>query len=246
MGQAVSKTEHKQNKKDIRMRSKQRQKNIRTLMYVTGGVILAAIILLYAFAPKPDPAEFDYASLPTIGSPDAKVKIVEFGDYKCPACQQFSQDVKPELMKEYIDKGIVSLSFMNYHFIAPDSLTAALAAQAVYHQSNDAFWKYYDALYKNQPPESELWATPDYLVKLAQDEKLDIDYDKLRSDIENQTYLDEVKDHMSKIKPLGITGTPTLFVNGTKVGGSDTLYYEPVKAAVEKALKDLEEAEAGK
>jgi protein-disulfide isomerase len=145
-------------------------------------------------------------------------------------------------MKEYIDKGIVSLSFMNYHFIGPDSKTAALAGLAVYHQSNDEFWKYYKALYDKQPDESQAWATVDYLVQLAKDEKLNIDYDKLRSDIENETYADELSDQMSRVRQLNITGTPTLFVNGTKVGGSDALYWEPVKAAVEKALKELDKA----
>ncbi|MNG03806.1 Disulfide bond formation protein D precursor [compost metagenome] len=130
---------------------------------------------------------------------------------------------------------------MNYHFIGPDSETAALAGLAVYHQNNEAFWKYYDALYANQPPESERWATVDYLVKTAQDLQLDIDFDKLRSDIENKTYAKELKDQMSKVRPLGITGTPTLFVNGTKVSGGNAMEYAPVKVAVEKALKELEE-----
>jgi protein-disulfide isomerase len=242
VGQAVSKSTYKQNRKDLRIQSKERQKKIRTLMWATGGILIIAIILLFALAPKPDPAQFDLNSIPTLGSKDAKVKIVEFGDFKCPACQQFAKDVKPELMKEYIDKGIVSLSFMNYHFIGPDSKTAALAGLAVYHQSNDEFWKYYKALYDKQPDESQAWATVDYLVQLAKDEKLNIDYDKLRSDIENETYADELSDQMSRVRQLNITGTPTLFVNGTKVGGSDALYWEPVKAAVEKALKELDKA----
>ncbi|GFN33084.1 DsbA family protein [Paenibacillus xylaniclasticus] len=241
MGQAVSKIDYKNNRKEQRERAKRRQQTIRRLMYATGGIVVIAIILVLAFMPKPDPAEFNYEKLPTLGSKDAKVKIVEFGDFKCPACQVFTQDVKPELMKEYIDKGIVSLSFMNYHFLGPDSETAALAGLAVYHQDNDAFWKYYDALYANQPPENQIWATVDYLVKMAQDLQLDIDYEKLRSDIENKKYAKELKSQMSKIRPLGITGTPTLFVNGTKVSGSKAMDYPSVKVAIEKALKELEE-----
>jgi len=241
MGQAVSKIEHKTSRKEQRERAKKRQQTIRRLMYATGGIVIIAIILVLALMPKPDPADFNYDKLPTLGSKDAKVKIVEFGDFKCPACQIFTQDVKPDLMKEYIDTGLVSLSFMNYHFIGPDSETAALAGLAVYHQDNDAFWKYYDALYANQPPESERWATVDNLVQIAQNAQLGIDYDKLRSDIENKTYADELKDQMSKVRPLGVTGTPTLFVNGTKLGGNNAMEYAPVKVAIEKALKELEE-----
>ncbi|EFM10534.1 DSBA oxidoreductase [Paenibacillus curdlanolyticus YK9] len=242
MGQAANRVD----RKEVRSRSKQRQKNMQKLMWVTGGVLIIALIVAVAFL-KPadkqaDPNSFDFNAMATLGSKDAKVKIVEFGDFKCPACQVFSQDVEPQLKAEYIDKGLVSLSFMNYPFIGPDSRTAALAGLSVYHQNNDAFWKYYDALYKNQPNESEIWATPDYLVQLAQSEKLDIDFDKLRSDIENETYADQLSDQMSRVKPLGVTGTPTLFVNGTKVGGADAMKYDAVKAAVDKALAAVEEA----
>ncbi|MWC30047.1 DsbA family protein [Paenibacillus sp. MMS18-CY102] len=242
MGQAANRVD----RKDMRSRSKQRQKNMQKLMWITGGVLLIALIVAVAFLKpedkKADPDAFDYNAMATLGSKDAKVKIVEFGDFKCPACRVFSQDVEPKLKSEYIDKGLVSLSFMNYPFIGQDSRTAALAGLSVYHQNNDAFWKYYDALYKYQPDERQIWATTDYLIQLAQSEKLGIDFDKLRSDIENETYADQLTDQMSRVKPLGVTGTPTLFVNGTMVGGKDAMNYDAVKAAVDKALAEAEEA----
>jgi len=130
-------------------------------------------------------------------------------------------------MKDYVDKGLVSFYYMNYLIISPetDSNTAALAAQAVYHQNNEEFWKYYHVLYDNQPQyashEDELkeWATPEYLVELAHQAKLDIDYDKLAKDIAEKTYQKEVDEQMQIARSLRITSTPTLYINGQKLEG---------------------------
>jgi len=49
---------------------------------------------------------------PMLGSANAKVLIIEFGDYQCPSCRMFWKDVEPRLRKEYIDTGKVKLVFL--------------------------------------------------------------------------------------------------------------------------------------
>ncbi|QHT63978.1 DsbA family protein [Paenibacillus lycopersici] len=208
---------------------------MRKLIWGTAVVVVLGIIAAVIFTPKSNPTDFDYASLPVLGKTDAPVKIVEFGDYKCPSCQYFSQQVKPQLEKEYIDTGKAAMYFMDFPFIGPDSTTAALAAHAVFHQSNDAFWKYYDLLYKNQPDEKTLWATTDYLVQLAKDNKLDVDYDKMKTDIDKQTYIKEIDKGESTAHKANVQSTPTLFINGKEYTG-DFSNYGQLKEAVEKAL----------
>jgi protein-disulfide isomerase len=170
-----------------------------------------------------------------LGSKDAPVKIVEFGDFKCPSCQYFSQEIAPQLEKDYIGKGLASLHFMNFTFLGPDSTTAALAAQSVYHQSNEAYWKFYDALYKNQGNENIQWATPDFLTNLIRSQGIAVDADKVMNDIKNKTYADEVDEHNAKARKAGVTGTPSLFINGVKLGNS--MDYDAIKAAIDQALK---------
>ncbi|MFC0332536.1 DsbA family protein [Paenibacillus sepulcri] len=233
-----------QNKSEIKLSNKakreqekkKKQRRMQIIMWTTGVVVIALIAVAIIFQPKAKPLEVAYDQLPILGKAEAPVKIVEFGDYKCPSCQYFSQNIMPLLKTDYIDTGKASLYFMNDTIIYQDSTTAALAAQAVFHQSNEEFWKYYDALFKNQKAEEQsIWATPDFLTDLAKSAGIKVDYDKLRQDIDNQTYMDEVTEHTRFAQnDAKVTATPTLLINGVKF--EDVFNYEALKKAIDSAI----------
>lgn len=239
MQKAQSKAESKKLRQQQELR---KQRNKRILIWSTAVVVIALIVFAFVFQPKPKPIAIDYGQVPTLGSADAKVKLAEFGDFKCPTCQAFSLTILPEIKKDYIDKGLVSISFLNYPIISPqaDSMTAALAAQSVYHQNKDDFWKFYDALYQNQQDERTVWATSDFLVNLAKQQGLQIDYDKLKSDIDNATYLSEVQSQNKLAQDHRFPGTPTLLLNGVQLTDNQALNVDHLKAEIDKALKKAE------
>ncbi len=179
------------------------------------------------------PVEFNYSEMSRMGSEDAPVKIVEFGDYKCPACAQFAGVIKPQLVQEYVNQDKAALYFVNLAFLGPDSTTAALAALSVYNQNNDAFWTYYDALYANQGDENKEWATADFLVELAQKENLPIDFELLRKDIEDKTYISQIQSEVQLATTSGVSSTPTLFVNGVMV--NEPFNMEAIDAQIQAA-----------
>ncbi|MFX3634704.1 MAG: DsbA family protein [Candidatus Pristimantibacillus sp.] len=228
----MSKPKKRQYQRPNQQQAKKNGSN-KTLIFLTLAIVAVIAVVILGINNQSKPVSFDYASLPMQGEADAPVKIVEFGDYKCPACQSFAQDFKPQLEADFINTGKASFYFINYTFLGPDSTTAALAAESVYHQNNDAFWDYYKILYDNQKDERIVWATTDYLVQLAQDAKLPIDYDLLRSDIENKTYQKEVDKDNALVRPMNVTGTPSIFINGKKTSISS---YEDMKAMIEKAI----------
>ena len=220
----------KKNANAIAMRKAERERQrklTQKIMWITGAGIIVLAILILALLPKSDESSrdnavsFAYENLPVIGNADAPVKIVEFGDYKCPACQYFSQNFKPQLVKDFVDQGLASFHYMNYLIIDPDkdSTTAALAAQSVYHQNNEEFWKYYHAIYDNQQDESTIWATPEFLVELARQENIAVDYDLLAADIKNKTYQNEVDEHQKIAIKNNVRSTPTIFINGIQFTG---------------------------
>ncbi|WP_219837454.1 thioredoxin domain-containing protein [Paenibacillus sp. R14(2021)] len=235
MTQPMKKSTYKSQRRAEQEKLEKQRKVMKKLIWGTGIVVLLGIIAALVFTPKADPTNFDYAKLPVLGKQDAPIKIVEFGDYKCPSCQIFSQQIKPQLEKDYINTGKVGMYFMNFPFIGPDSTTAALAAQSVYHQNNDAFWKYYDVLYKNQQDEHTEWATPDYLVQLARNNDIPVDLDLLKKDIDEKTYDKEVSSHAATAVKAKVTSTPTLFINGKEFKGNFS-DYPAIKAAIEDAL----------
>ncbi|MBW4080512.1 DsbA family protein [Paenibacillus sp. S150] len=203
----------------------QQKQKTRILIISTIAIVVIIFVGLFMLASKDSastagsgkPVDFNYSGLPRLGKEDAPVKIVEFGDFKCPACSSFASVIKPQLAQEYVNQDKAALYFVNMAFIGPDSETASLAALSVYHQNSDAFWTYYDALYANQGDENAEWATEDFLVSLAQKEELPIDFDLLRKDIQERTYENELQTDTQLAEDTGVTSTPTLFINGYKV-----------------------------
>jgi len=215
-------------------------------MIGTAALVVILFAALFYLASKESGAsdsateaiEFNYSELPRLGKADAPVKIVEFGDFKCPACADFKGTIKPQLEKEYINTGQAAMYFVNMSFIGPDSTTASLAALSVFHQNNDEFWKFYDALYSNQGDEKVEWATKDFLVNLAKQEKLSIDYDLLSKDIENKTYANELKQDNNLASDTDVTQTPSIFVNGVKI--QEPFNYEAITKQIDLAAKEAD------
>ncbi len=206
-------------------------------MVLTLISFVVILVLAAVLRSSPRSLEVDYHSLPRLGDKDAPVHIVEFGDYKCPVCKSFVETIKPRLIKDYVETGKVALYFMNYWFIGPDSYTAALAAQSVYHQNQSEFWKYYSAIYKHQGEKSVPWATPEFLMQLAKNEQLAIDHDMLNHDIRNKTYAKEIDTHQAFARDTAkASGTPTLLINGTLF--TDVFDYDKLKAAIEAAQRE--------
>ncbi|MGG6310984.1 DsbA family protein [Paenibacillus macerans] len=222
-------------RKAEQLKQQQKMKTRRLIWFTTVGLLLVLIIVVLSIQPKPKAASFDYESLPVLGKADAPVKVLEFGDYQCPSCKHVNELIKPDLAKDYIDQGKVAFYFMNLPFIGTDSFTAALAAQSVYHQSNDAFWTYFDAIYELQGAENSGWASAEALVDLAKQLELPIDYDLLQKDIAEGTYQSEVEAQLAQGNKLGVDSTPTMFINGVEYAGN-LGDYGALKKAIDQEL----------
>ena len=79
-----------------------------------------------------DVKSIQYQDEPVLGESSAPVKIVEFGDYKCPYCKQFDASFFPLIDKELIQTGKVQFFFLNYPFINTDSSRASEFSEVVY------------------------------------------------------------------------------------------------------------------
>lgn len=237
--------QNKRIQKQLRQEKARRRNKVQQLMVWTLGVILLGVVVLVFVNAMSGPKagatveaqEFQYEKQPALGSADAPVKIVEFADFKCPACKQFDQTILPQLQKEYVDKGVVQLHFINFPIISPnaDSRTAAIAGEAVYSQKPDAFWKFYEAVYAQQGDERLNWATSDKLVQIAKDANLQLDYDKLKADIDDKKFAQNVRDDEAIANKIGIHSTPTVYINGQPVAEKDTFDYAAIKNLIEKS-----------
>ena len=238
-------------------RNNKQQKKQQNLMAWTFGIIVLACIGLFVYgavsedeagtnngtgtaATPVDQSVFQYDKQPALGSADAPVQLVEFADFKCPACKAFDETILPQLKKDYIDTGIVQLHFVNYPIIAPngDSRTAAEAGEAVFAQKPEAFWPFYEAVFKAQKDERTAWATATELTNIAKSANLPLDFDKLKKDIDDKTYAQNVKDDEAIVRELKVNSTPTVFVNGKRLSSDDTFTYSALQREIEAAKAD--------
>lgn len=148
----------------------------------------------------------------TIGDPNAKVKIVEFGDYQCPACGSAYPIVKNILEK---NKDKIYFVFRNFPLISahPNANNAAKAAEAAGLQGK--YWEMHDLLYQNQ---SEWSGIKDPMDKFKEyGKKIGIDEKKFQDDFDGT--IGAINSDYSLGTKVGIESTPTFIINGQKYPG---------------------------
>lgn len=177
--------------------------------------------------------DFKLEKQPYLGDPNAQIKVIEFFDFKCPACAKWDKENFSRIKQEYIDPGKVQFYAINFPFLGPDSIEAALAAESVYKQSPEKYWEFQKGLFNNQGEEGDIWATESYILNFVKKNIKGIDMDLLKRDLKEHTYLLDVKEDFKISAANGVYGTPTFIVNGVKVGGS----YDEMKAVIDKLLK---------
>jgi protein-disulfide isomerase len=172
---------------------------------------------------------------PVVGNPNAPIKLVEFGDFKCPTCKMFHDEIYPLLKKEYIDTGKVQMAFINYQFLGADSVTAGIAGESVYKQNPEAFWKFYDAIYKNQGDEAKTWATPEFLTELVKKNIPEVNADQVSKDLKSKAYEKDVLADNQLAQTYKVDGVPTVFINGVMM--DNAMDYAALKKAIDAELK---------
>ncbi|WP_026692588.1 DsbA family protein [Peribacillus kribbensis] len=222
-------------------KKKNEPKQSRAFFYWVAGLIVVGIILIVILSnlPKKE-AVFDYKDQPYLGKKDAPVNIVEFGDYKCPVCKNFTVNVFPGIDKDLIQTGKAKLYFMNDPIIYTDSDRSAEFGETVYHElGNDAFWKFHDKLYNKQPEDPkyermDLYKT-EFLTETLKEAVSDKEAGKVEAAFNKRKYKEALDKDKSYVEDLKVTGTPTFFVNGKQFKG-DT--YQDLVDMVNKAAKE--------
>jgi len=205
---------------------------------------ILALLLFGNFSKEKDEtkeAEIDYSNQPFLGDESAPVSIIEFGDYKCPACKSFAADTMPLIVDELVDTGKAKLYFMNDSFINIDSERSAQFAEAVFQElGNETFWEFHELLYQKQPEdpnaEKQDIYTEDFLTETLKEIVSDAEADKVVESFSSEKSKAAWKQDMDYAEKLGVTGTPTIFVNGKKFEGQtmDDLAEMVEQAAEEK------------
>jgi protein-disulfide isomerase len=185
-------------------------------------------------------SKIDITGRPTRGNKAAKVLVVNFDDFECPFCSRMHQTLFPQLLKEYGDR--VMFVYKDYPLVEihPWATHAAVDANCLAAQNNDAYWDFADYIHANQREVSNEH-TPDARfaeldkLTLLQGQKHNVDVVKLQSCLKAQD-AGAVKASMKEGDAIGVSATPTIFINGEKIDGAVPI--GDVRAALDRALRD--------
>ena len=150
---------------------------------------------------------------PSEGKADAPVTLVEYSDFQCPFCLRVMPTLK-QLRVKYGDKIRVVWKDFPLTQIHPQAFVAAQAGNCAREQGK--FWELHDKMFGNQSA-----LQPDALKKYAADAGLDAP--KFNQCLDSSKYEARVQDALSAGGKLGITSTPTVFVNGRIVAGAQPI-----------------------
>lgn len=150
-----------------------------------------------------------------IGSETAKITIVEYADFQCPACRMAYESLNTFKEKH---KGKFQFYFkhmpLDFHKLA---YPAALYFEAIKLQSTSKAMKFYDLVFKNQRQMSDL----SFLDKTAQ--TIGANLKKLHSDIKSDKIKNIIESDMNEFQNFGFTGTPVILINGVALQGAQKL-----------------------
>ncbi len=154
------------------------------------------------------------------GAKKAKVTIVEFSDYQCP----FSKRAQP-LINQLLEAFPNDLKHVFKNFPLRFHKRAEPAAKACIAAGNQGkFWEMQALVFEN-PKKLEDEDLKGYAEKLA------LDMGRFNSDFQSKDAAKEIQDDMALGRKVGVTGTPTLFINGKRVKQRN---FEAMKADIEK------------
>jgi len=168
----------------------------------------------------------------TRGNPDAAVTVIEYSDFQCPACANFStSSLYTQLQEEYIEPGKIQFIFhdfpLPYHDNAPK---ASEAARCAGEQDPAKYWQMHDLLFERQNE----WISGSPENRFNQfAATIELDGEQFQSCLSNGKYSTEVNAAFQAAMDAEIPATPTFVVNGEQVKAS--LLLTKIDAALQQA-----------
>lgn len=198
-----------------------------TIGLITVGALLLVVAFIWPqFTTIDDIIVPEAKTLPnrdglSLGDPNAPAVIDIFEDFQCPACQFFSDSIEPLIIQYLVETGKARLVYHNYPFIDGDGASnggesdqSANASMCANEQ--DKFWEMKAVLYANWNGENQGNLSNRRLVAMA--EAINLDMDAFNACFNANKYKADIQASFDYGQELGVSGTPSAFVNGVKVG----------------------------
>jgi protein-disulfide isomerase len=162
---------------------------------------------------------------PRRGGKQARVTIVEWSDFQCPFCGKVNATLQ-QVEAAYGDR--VALVFKHLPLpMHPGAPAAHAAAEAAHRQGH--FWAMHDKIFAN-PRDLDAATLARYAGEIG------LDIDRFRRDSESEVVRERIRSDAQEAKELGVSGTPSFFVNGRFLSGAQP--FVSFKRLIEQELRE--------
>jgi len=235
------KVSKRQERRARMQRQQQRQRLITIGLIVLGAALVVFAVVWPQLRSVGEIVTVTPAALPnadglSVGEANAPVTIDVFEDFQCPACQFFTESIEPLVIQNLVASGQARYVFHNYPFLdgngagsSGESDQAANASMCANEQGK--FWEMHSILYANLGGENQGAFSDRRLQAMA--ESVGLDMSEFNSCFSANEYEAEIQADFDLGQEMGVSGTPTVFVNGTQVGAPGRIAsYDEIAAAV--------------
>ncbi len=221
------------------MKKSSLKKYLPTILIVLVILIVVGFVVRALVSPDSQPAQtqtqtkgkVDITALKnggSVGDPNSKVVITEFGDYQCPYCRVWHQYIKDTIIPQYSNK--VLFVFKNYPLKMHKNAQAA--AQAVESASlQGKFWEMHNMVYDHQADWSNSNDPNSVFEKYAS--QIGLNVDTWKKDRESDKVRNLIKNDVAIGDQLGLPGTPSFLINGVL---QQPKSFEDFKNAIDQAI----------
>lgn len=164
-----------------------------------------------------------------LGNANAPVTVVEYGDYQCPFCTRYYENIQPLIVQNYVNTGKVKFVFRDFPFLDQSEISsssigeshaAGVAAECAKDQNQ--FWAYHNALYAAKAADEAKGGGENdgsfnraRFLQIAS--QLKMDTTAFAACLDSGKYNATVAGDYTAAANAGVNSTPTTFVNGKEV-----------------------------
>jgi len=221
------------------------------VFYLLGGLIVVAGVAWFlvargggSIAESPTPAEFEGLAATTeadrsvgitMGSESAPIEIMEFADYSCPHCAEFTGFAGKLLRQNYVEPADGPVRWVLYDFVLggfPNTIPAAMAARCAGEQG--AYWPMHDLLFSRQRRWQTNPSPGGEFLEMADD--VGLDSGSFKACMSEGRYIDQIAAARRYGDQLGVSSTPTLFLNGKLIALAGNEPYSYIENLIQAEL----------
>ena len=217
--------------------SAQRFYVILALVAVVGALLIVRAVRTPKYEPVVTTAPITPATSEgyLLGNPNAPVQVMEFADFECPACGNFSVITEPDVRARIVNTGLASYRFFDFPLpMHKNTMAASNAAACAADQGK--FWGMHDALFRNQPEWNGEATDNPKKIFLGYVKTLGLNTDAWEKCFDEQLHQSRIMANQAEGARRKVQSTPTFVIGTRMIPGA--LSYDQFKAYVDSATKE--------